>query len=145
MILIASGNSGFAERHQHGSVGTEFADDVPRLHAGLRGRRYGVFGSPVRRPDITFAVDMHPVRPDEHLGAKAFDDVALRIEFVDRVVRLELAVRIHAVETEPPAPCGRHRARLIAADKGPDTFSVNVNLNRSWRAHVPAAWKFGPF
>ena len=145
MILVVSGNSGFAERHQHFSVGTELADDVPGLHAGLGGRGHGVFGGRVRRPHIAVAVHMHPVRPNEHLGAKAFDDVALRIELVDRVVRLELAVGIHAVETEPTAPCGRHRAGLVASDQGPDALSVDVDVHRSRRSHLAAARKLCPF
>src|SRR5579871_5638645 len=87
---------------------------------------------------------MHPVRPDEHLSAKAFDDIALGVELVDRVVRLEPAIRIHAVETEPAAPRGRHRARLIAADKSPDALAVGVDSHRRRRAHFPAAWKLRP-
>src|SRR5216684_2113873 len=118
MILIASCHSGFAERHQHRSVGTELADDVPCLHAGFGRGCHGVLRGSVRRPHIAVAVDMHPVWPDEHPGAKAFDHVAFRIELVDRIVRLELAVRIHAIEAEPAASRGGHRARLVASDKG---------------------------
>src|SRR5260370_20538118 len=144
MILIASRHPGFAERHQHRSVGTELADDVPRLHAGFGRGCHRVLRGSVRRPHIAVAVDMHPVWPDEHPGAKTFDHVAFRIELVDRVVRLELAVRIHAIETEPAASCGGHPAPLVASDKGPDTFSLDVNPHPSPRGPFPPPPEISP-
>src|SRR5260370_42173651 len=129
MYPTVSRHPGFGGRHPTGSVGTELADAVPRPHAAFGRGCHGVPRGPVRRPHIAVAVDMHPVRPDEHPGAKTFDHVAFRIELVDRVVRLELTVRIHAVEAEPAAPCGGHRARLVPRDHRPDTLYLAVNLH----------------
>src|SRR5207248_3044434 len=79
-----------------------------------------------------------------HLRPKTLNNISFRIEFVDRVVRFELAVWIHTVETEAAAPCCRHRAGLVASDEGPDTLTVNVNVHRSRRSHLPPAGKLCP-
>ena len=99
----------------------------------------------VGRPHIALAVDVQAVRPDEHLRAEAFDDVALGVELVDRVVRLERAVGVHAVDAEAAAAGKRHRARLVAADEGPDALAVDVDVHRRRRSHLPAARKSCPF
>jgi hypothetical protein len=61
---------------------------MPGFDAGLGGDGYGLFARRIGRPDIALAVDMQPMRPDEHAGAETFDDVALGIELVDRVYGL---------------------------------------------------------
>ncbi len=145
MALVVTGDARLAERHQQLSVRAELAHDVPGPDPGLGGSCDGLVGRRVGRPHIALAIDMQAVRPDEHLRAEAFDDVALGVELVDRVVGLERSVGVHAVDAEPAAPGERHRARLIASDKGPDTFSVDVNMDRSRRSHLAAARKSCPF
>src|SRR5215204_3416452 len=145
MILILSADSRLAECHQHLSVRAELADDVAGFDAGLGCCGDGGFGARVGCPYVALAIHMQPVRPNEHLGAKTFDHVALRVEFIDGVVRLERPVRIHAVETESTSQGGRHRARLVTADKGPDAFSIHVDMHRSRWSHLPAAGKSRPF
>src|SRR5207248_203001 len=61
------------------------------------------------------------------------------------VVRLELPVRKHTVETEATAPRGWHRAGFITSDKSPDTLSITVNGYRRRRPHFPATGKSRPF
>jgi hypothetical protein len=68
------------------------------------------------------------MRPDEHLSAEAFYDVALRIKFIDGVVRFEFSVGKHAVHTKPASSRDGHRARLIASYEGPDAFAVDVHV-----------------
>src|SRR6266850_552189 len=144
MVLIASRDSRFAERHQYLSIRAELADDMPRLYPRFPSCCHRVFRCRVGDPHIARAVHMHPVRPYEHLSTKALDYVSLRIELVNRVVRFEFTVGIHTIETEPPAPCGRHGAGLVTSDKGPNTLAVNVNVNRGRRPHVLPAWKLCP-
>jgi hypothetical protein len=144
VVFVVSADTGFAERHQQLPVRTEFPHHVPRLHARLCGRRDRVVGRRIGRPDIALAIDVEPVRPDEHLGAEAFHDITSGIEFVDGVDGLELAVGIHAVEAEPAAARGRQRARLVAADEGPDALAVDIDVNRGRRAHLPPVWKLRP-
>src|SRR5262249_30010282 len=103
-----------------------------------------VFGCCVRHPHIPFAVHMHAVRPNEHLGPKALHDSALRVELVDGVVRFEFTVGKHTVETEAASSCSRNRAGLIAADESPDTLSISVHMDRSRWPHFSATRKFCP-
>src|SRR5262249_14531210 len=63
----------------------------------------------------------------------------------DRVMLLELAVRLHAVDAEPPASSDWHRVGLIAPDQCPDAFAVDIDMYRSRRSHLAAARKFCPF
>src|SRR3954447_6788938 len=83
--------------------------------------------------------------PDEHLGAKALDDITFRVELVDRVVRLQFAIGQHAIDAEPATSRDGERACFIAADEGPDALAVDVDVDRSRRAHFPATRQPRPF
>src|SRR5262245_32275126 len=100
-----------------------------------------IFGRCIGYPHITFTVDMHSMRPNKHLGPKALNDVAFRVELVDGVVRFEFTVRIHAVEAEPTSSRSRYRVRLIAPDESPDTLSINVDVDGSGWTHLSSTWK----
>src|SRR5688572_9682540 len=82
---------------------------------------------------------MEPMRPDEHPGAKALDDVAYRVALEDRVEVLDLVVRAETIETESTARGHRHRAGLVTPDECPDALSVNVDMHGGWRPHLPPA------
>ena len=88
---------------------------------------------------------MHAVRPDEHLRAEAFDDVSLRIEFVDGVVRFQFAVRIHAIDAETAASCDGQWTSLITSDKRPNAHTVRIDVHGGRRSHLSAAGKPRPF
>ena len=72
---------------------------------------------------------MHSMRPNEHLGSETLNDVAVLIEFINRVVRFEFPVGIHAVETKTAAPRRRQGTGLIASNKRPDTLAVNIDVH----------------
>src|SRR5262249_53910088 len=129
MVLIISGNTGFAQRQLHFSIGAELAHDVPSFYSRLGCGCHRVFGRCLGYPHITLAVDVHPMRPNKHLRPKALNDIALRVELVDGVVRFEFTVGIHTVETEPASTCNGYGACLIAPDEGPDTLAINVNVD----------------
>ena len=65
-----AGDAGLAERHEHFAVGAE----LEHLLA-LAGSAHAV-----GHPDIADAVDMQAVWQNEHAGAKAFHQLAGRIE-----------------------------------------------------------------
>ena len=144
MVLIASGHSGFPQRHQHLAVGTEFDDPMPEAPAGLRRHRDSVLARAIGHPHIAFMVDVQPVRPDEHARAEALDDVALRVEFVDRVDVLDPAVLVEAVDAEPAAVGQRHRVGFVASDERPDALAVDVDVHRCRRPHLASARKPRP-
>ena len=145
VVFITAGNSGLAESHQDLSIGTEFADNVPRLHAGFGCNRHGLFRRCIGHPHITFPVDMHSMRPDEHLSAEALHDIPLRVELVNRVVRLEFAIRVHAVDPETAASGDRHGAGLIASNNRPDALTVGIDVHRCRRSHLSSSRKPRPF
>ena len=139
MALVAAGHAGLAERHQHLAIGAELDDLMAELSACLCGHRDRVLTRGIGRPHVAFAIDVQPVRPDEHPGTEALDDVALCVEFVDRVDVLDAAVRVEAVDAEAPAVGNGHRIGLIASDEGPDAFSVDVHVHRRRRSHLASA------
>src|SRR6185369_15916417 len=112
MALVVAADTRLAERHQELPIGAELAYHVASLDAGLGGGR----------PHIAFAIDVQAVRPDEHLGTEAFHHIALGIELVDRVMRLEPAIGQHAIDAEAAAACDWHRVGLVAADERPDAL-----------------------
>ena len=131
MDLVVAGDSRFAQRHQHLAIRAELADDVPGFDAGFRRGGDRRFRRRVGHPDVGLSIDVHAVRPDEHPAAKAALGSAIFVEPVDRIERLELAVGIHAVETEPAAGAvrrGRNRTGLVASNQRPDAFAVNVDV-----------------
>jgi hypothetical protein len=143
--LVVAGDAGLAECHQQLPVGAELAYHMTGLDAGLGGGRDRCFGGGVGRPHVAFAINVQAVRPDEHLRAEALDHVALGVELVDRVVRLELAIGQHAIDAEATTACDRHRICLVAADEGPDALAIDVDMHRCGWAHLAAAGQSGPF
>ena len=84
------------------------------------------------------------MRPNKHLGAKAFDDVALRVELIDRVERFQFSVGIHAVDAETASPCDRQRVGLITSNECPDTLSIGIHMHGCGRSHFSSARKSCP-
>src|SRR2546422_2589228 len=114
------------------------------FHSGFGCNRDGLFSRAVGHPYVALAIDMQAMGPDEHLRAEALDDVSLRIEFVDRVVRFEFAIRIHAVDAETAASCDGQWTGLITSNKRPNAFAVGVDVHGSRRSHLSAAGKPRP-
>src|SRR5262249_54230688 len=100
---------------------------------GLRARRLG-------HPDVTLAVNMEPVRPDEHPTAEAFDDLALGIELEDAIDVLELVVRAEAIDSKAATGGQRYGTGLVAADHGPEAFPVDIDIDGCGRS----GWSTGP-
>src|SRR5205823_14404705 len=92
VIGAAAGYSWRTQCHQYFSVRAEL-DDLLTALVTLRGP---VGGYRVGDPDVAVRVDIESVRPDEHPAAKAFEHVAVLIEFVDRI-----GLRIPAFVAEP--------------------------------------------
>ena len=80
-VGTVAGHAGLAERHQHLAVLIEL-EHLVAFSVPARILAVGPF--PVGDPDVAVAVDVDPVRPDEHAGAKALDHLARRIELQDR-------------------------------------------------------------
>src|SRR5215470_4329136 len=127
MVLVISGDARLAEGQQDFSVRAELSNDVPGFHASLDCNSYGVFGRGVSYPDVAFPVHVHAMRPDEHLSAEAFNDVAVFVELVDCVVGFQFTVGIHTVDAETAAASDWNRIGLIASDESPDAFAVDVD------------------
>src|SRR5207253_1461528 len=144
MFFIVSRHSGLAESHQNSSIRTELPNDVSCFDSRLCCGCDSVLARCIRRPYISFAIHVKAVRPDEHLRAEALDDVSLRVEFEDRVVRFEFAVGKHAIDSETAAARDRQRARLVTSDERPDAFAVGVDVHRCGRSHFSSAGKPGP-
>src|SRR5215510_11724874 len=144
MVLVIPRDARLAEGQQDFSVRAKLSDDVPGFHAGLDCNSYGVFGRGISDPDVAFTVYVHAMRPDEHLSAEAFNDVAVFVELIDRVVGFEFTVGIHTVDPETAASSDWNRVGLIASNESPDAFAVDVDVHRSRRSHLSPAWKPGP-
>ena len=84
----------------------------------------------VGHPDVAVAIDVHPVREDEHALGEARNQLARRVELEDRWEGGHLARR--AIET-------RIRATALA---DPDAPAVAIDLDRATLEHIPGASSF---
>ncbi len=84
-----AGHAGMAERHQHLAIGTELNDDVA----------LAVLALAVGDIDVALFVEREPVRKDEHPGAKAGEQIAVRVEMQHRrQIRVFQAIPAAALE-----------------------------------------------
>src|SRR4051794_2184435 len=124
MVRPASFDTGRSQRQQHLAGRTELDDDVAALVA---------FGNPVAgdgfgHPDISLAVHVEPVRPDEQTAAKGFRDPSVRPELHDGV-----GLRIAALVAE-----SRRIFEALTADYSPDVLAVRIDDCLSDGAHRPS-------
>src|SRR2546425_8992331 len=121
MIRAAPGLTGRAERRQHLSVWAELDDDLSALVA-FRG---SVLGDRIGDPDVAVAVDVEPVRPDEHAAAEALHHFAVGTELEDRI-----GLGIAAFVAEP-----RGILQAIASHDRPDVAAVGIDRYLADRSH----------
>src|SRR4051812_40703106 len=76
-----AGDASLAERHQELPLGAELEHLMP-LAVPLR--ILAVRPLAIAHPDVPVAVDMDPMRANEHAGAEAPDDVARLVELQNR-------------------------------------------------------------
>ena len=75
------------------------ADDVLDEPAAAQGlERDRLLARGIRNPDIAFLIDEEAMGPNEHAGAEAFDDIALRVESKDRIDVLDFIVGGQAID-----------------------------------------------
>src|SRR6185295_17268395 len=100
MLLVASRNTRFAERHEHFPIRTEFENLMTGFRAAFCRQSHGLRTRSVRHPDIALLVDMQSVWPDEHRGPEFLAPTALRVELEQPIDVLELVVGRQAVDPE---------------------------------------------
>jgi hypothetical protein len=148
MFLIVSGNARFAECHEHFSIRTEFEDLMTGLDASSCGDGNRLLARSVRHPDIAVAVDMKPVRPDEHAGAETFDDSALRVELENRVDGRLVVGRKPIDSKRPPDATGTglvSSQRMTAQMLSPSTSTyIEAGGPAGRAAHSPPGTKDPP-
>src|SRR5262249_31643717 len=83
-------------------------------------------------------------RPDENAPSEAFDDSAIGRELEDGVERLDPVVGAKAVEAEPASGGHGHWAGFVTSNRRPDALAVDVDVDRSGRAHLAPARKLRP-
>ena len=130
VVRAASLDTGRSERQQHLAGRTELDDDVPALVA----LRNAVGRHRVGHPDVAFAIDVEPVRPDEQAAAEGLRDLPVGSELHDRI-----GLRIAALVAE-----ARRVLEAFAADDGPDVLTVRVDDHLAHGAHGPAVGQLRP-
>ncbi len=112
VALGVAGHAGMAECHQHLARRAELDHDAA----------FAVPDPVVGRPHIAVLVDKEAVRLDEHAGAEAPHELAVRVELLDRV-----------------AP------RIGTAVEHPNALAVAmVDLDLDGRAELAALWELEP-
>ena len=130
MIWPASLGRGRSQRQQHLPCGAELDDDVPALVA---------FGDTVARhrfghPDISFAIHVKAVRPDENAASKRLRDLPVWSELHDGI-----GLRIAAFVAE-----ARRILESFAADDSPDMLAIRVDDHLADCAHRSAIRQLRP-
>jgi hypothetical protein len=144
VTFVVARHARLAEREQNLAVRAELDDLMARLDAGLGRERHALRPDGVRHPDVAFLVDEEAVRPDEHTSSEALDDPAIGGELEDGIQRLDPVVRTEAVEAEPASGGYGHRAGFVTSNRRPDALAVDVDVDRSGRAHLAPAWELRP-
>src|SRR5207237_920739 len=80
-VRAVAGHARLAERHQQLPLGVELEHLMP---FAVPLRILAIRALAIAHPDVPLAVDMDPMRANEHAGAETLDDVARLIELQNR-------------------------------------------------------------
>jgi hypothetical protein len=117
-----------AQGHQNSSVMTELDHLVPPRSLGGPGG-----GDCIGHPHVAVGVHIDAMRPYKHAAAKAFDDIAVQVEFDDRV-----QIRIETLVAETLRCTG------VTSDHCPDVFAIRVHRYSADRTHLSPIRQFRP-
>ena len=123
-----SGNTGCSQPHQHLATGAELDYLMSPVSLWSAGR-----GDRIRDPHVSFGIDIDSVRPNEHSATEARYDVAVQVEFQNRV-----QVRIETLVAETLTLSG------ITPNDCPEVFAVRIDRQIANGPHFPAIRQLRP-